>query len=288
MTPQFSLLTLQSAYQWLDYYLLTKGQAYTNQTTQFYYQPDPQLGSAYVAYASPFKSFVWDTGVAGATIFNGITGSWGGLTRGQDGLMTDFVNGRAILPASFGTTAVVSGSYAVKDFNVYFANQTQERMIFTNKYYLNGRFSNAQGVNGGSPTGIAPYSMVTPAIFVTNANSDNRPWAIGGLYNTITTISLNVLAENELQLEGALSLVVDSQDIIFPQVTVNQWPYNFYGDYNNSTGYSYESILAESGPGGNYTVLKVKASKVSDYVKIDEALFLGLADMTVGFTRLIH
>lgn len=283
MNVQFSQLVLFSFYQWLDNKVLQNGQAYTNYTSQLFYQYDPQLGPGYATYAAPFKSFVWDSGVSGAQMFNQISGPWGTLGRGQSGMITDFVNGRVIVPASatFGPGALVSGSYAFKDFNVYFANQTQENAIFTNKYYLNGR------TGPGVATGIQPYSLVTPCIFITNANEDNKPFAIGGIYNTTYTIGINILAENLQQLEGVLSILVDQQDGVFPVLPTYEWPLNFYGDYKS--GYNYQQVLGQYGTPGNYmSITKVRASKVSDYVKIQEDLFLGLVDITASCPRTIR
>lgn len=47
-TPSFGTVTLLSFYEWLDNWLLQRGQAYTNNTSRFYYQPDPTL-TGYVA-----------------------------------------------------------------------------------------------------------------------------------------------------------------------------------------------------------------------------------------------
>ena len=286
MQTQFSTTTLLSVYPWLDNLILQKGQAFTNYTSNFYYQPDSRLGTGYVAYQAPFKSLVWDSGVSGANIFNGVSGTINGVPfsaiRGQSGIITDFVNGRVIFPVAsgFNSTMVVSGSYAFKDFNIYFANQTQEQILFTNKYYLNSRF----GLTGRPPA----YEFVTPCIFITNANEQNKNWTFGGTYNTVFTISLNVLAENMSQLEGVLSICADQKNGYLPQLGTATWPLNFYNDYKPS-GWNYQSAIAEYGtPGNLYFISNVKTSKVSDYAKIDESIFLGIVDITLERVRNIR
>lgn len=280
MQSQFSQATLISFYLWLDNAILQNGQAFTNNTSQFYYQPDPRLGTGFVAYASPFKQFVWDSGVSGAHIMDRISGSLGTLTRGQSGLKIDFDNGRVILNSAVGTSAVITGNYAFKDLNVYFANQSQERMLFANKYYLNGRF--APPINSGVPA----YSFVTPCIFITNANEVNNNWALGGVYNTVYTISCNVIAENMNQLEGAMSIMADTKHTFLPQVNTSVWPLNFYGDYKS--GYNYQTVIQQYGtPNNLYFISSVKTTKVSDYAKIDEAAWLGVVDFTVERVRTI-
>lgn len=281
MQTQFDTVAALSFYLWMDNLLLQKGQAYTNYSSRLYYQADPQIGAGYVAYAAPFKSFVWDSGVSGANILNTVSGSAGTINRGQSGMIVDYVNGRVLLNSSVGKNAIISGSYAFKDFNLYFANQTQEKIVFTNKYYLNSRFSR-------SITGIPPaYNMVTPCIFISAVVDENKPWAFGGVYNTNLTMSVNILAENQSQLQGALSLFADSKDACFPQLSTTLWPLNNFGDYKS--GYNYEYLKNQYGtPSNLLTITKVRSSAVSDYAEIDQAIWLGAAMFTVEKPRFIH
>jgi hypothetical protein len=284
MQPQQATTTLLSTYPWLDYVLLQKGQAFTNVTTPFYYQPDARLGPGFVCYQAPLKSFVWDSGVSGAVIFNTISGSMNGkpvtINRGQSGMMTDFINGRVILPAASGftpTNMVLTGTFAYKDFNIYFMNQSQEQIIFSNKYYLNSRFA----LTGRPPA----YDMVTPAIFITNGNSKNDNWAFGGIYNTINTIAINILAENMSQLQGVMSILIDQKNAYMPQLSGGAtWPLNFYGDYKPG-GWNYQTQIAQSSPGSLYFISSAKATAVSDYAKIDESVMLAIVDLTVERVR---
>lgn len=282
-TP-FSEIALNSFYQWLDNKLLAQGQAFYTTSSQYRYQPDPALGTGYVAYAAPIKSFVWDSGIPGATVASTISGSFGTLSRGQSGMMVDYQNGRVIFPASFGTNAVISGSYSFKELNLYYANQSQEKMVFTNKYYLNSRFGRTAAAN--TPP---PYSMVTPCIFISNISVDNEGWAFGGTYNTKVKISLNVLAENMGQLENSLALIGDSREAHFPQLAPASWPLNSYGDFKNGAGYSYSDLVAQSGqPWNLFTIDSVKTSKVMEGVKINESVFLGLVNVEISKPRNIH
>jgi hypothetical protein len=284
MNYSFSETTLNSFYQWLDHRIVTQGQAFYTNTSQYRYQADSTLGVGYVAYAAPIKSFVWDSGIAGATVATTVTGSFGVLSRGQSGMMMDYVNGRVILPASFGTNATISGSYSFKEMNVYYANQSQERMVFTNKYYLNSRFNRTTASN--TPP---PYAMVTPCVFISAVTAENEAWAFGGVYNTVFNVTVNVLAENLSQLEGVLSIMEDSKKGYFPQLDPAAWPLNSYGDFKNGTGYSYDALVAQNGqPGNLYTIEEVKTSKVGDGIKINQSVFLGIADFKLVKPRSIH
>lgn len=280
MQTQFQTVALLSFYAWLDNLLLQKGQAYTNYTSRLYYQADPQVGSNYVAYAAPFKSFVWDSGVSGANILQTVSGTPGVLNR-NSGMIVDYENGRVLLNSSYGKNAVISGSYAFKDFNIYFANETQEKMVFTNKYYLNSRFNRPI-------TGIPPaYNMVTPCLFLSAVTNENLPWAFGGKYNTSIIVTVNILAENQSQLQGAMSMFSDTKDVSFPMLNTTLWPLNSVGDYKS--GYNYEYIKNQYGtPSNLFTITKVRASTVSDYAAIDQSIWLGTAIFTVEKPRYIH
>lgn len=285
MTPQFSSVTLASFHLWLDNWITQRGQAYTNTTSRLYYQADPQL-PGYVAYASPFRAWVCDSGVSGAIIPSTISGTLGlggtgAVGRGQSGLLFDFENGRVLFNAAVGTGAVITGTYAFKDLNVYKANETQEEMVFTNKYYLNSRF--ARPITGIPP----PYDMVTPCIFINDTHSDNEGWALGGLYNTKRTVTLSVMAENLTQMEGVMSLVTDAQDACIPQLPLTAWPLSFLGDYKS--GYNYQTYKQTYGqPGNLFMVTDVQASTVSDADKVNPAIFLAVIDLTLEKPRTIH
>lgn len=291
MQPQFSTTTLMSTHLWLDNWLTQRGQAYTNHTSRLFYQPDGRL-PGYVAYAAPFRSWVCDSGVSGAWVPSQISGDFGVLGHGQSGLMFDFVNGRVLLPAAFGTGHVITGSYAFKDLNVYKANETQEKMVFGNKYYLNPRFS-ANAATGAPPiewdTKLQAYNMVTPCVFLNDAATRNEGWAFGGAYETTMTVSLTVMAETMTQLEGALSLITDAKDVSFPQLPFTAWPLDFLGDFKGGTGYNYETLKQQYGtPANLYTITEARTSKVGDGVRIDQSVFLGVADLTVTRVRAIH
>jgi hypothetical protein len=241
MKNSFVSTTLLSYMQWLDNEILSVGGAYTNTSSQFYYKPDQRLGSSFVAYHSPFKSFVWDSGISGANVITQISGDFGTLSRGESGLIIDYENGRILLPSSFGTNRQISGSYSFKDFNIYFANQSQEEIVFTNKYYLNSRFNR-------QPTQCPPaYDMATPAIFISTISEKNDNFQFGGVYNSSVLLGVTVLAENLNQLDGALSIISDSEGDNFPQLPQSEWPLNYYGDFKSGV-YSYSNLLTSTLP----------------------------------------
>lgn len=197
-------------------------------------------------------------------------------------MTVDYVNGRIMLPSPpFTSDMLISGTYAVKGFNLYFSNQSQERIVFSNKYYLNSRFNR-------SITGIPPpRSFVTPCIFITSPGEENEPASFGGLYNTKTQVSLIVMGETLAQTQSALDLVRDANQVSFPQLPVSSSPIGPLGDLKQ--GYNYSLLASQyNQPGNLCTISNVRTSLLSDSVRIDQSIFLGIAEMTVEKMRTIH
>lgn len=277
MKPQFQHQVTTSFALWADNYLLRKGEAFTNYIGTFYYTEDARLPEGKIAYSSPHKQWVFDENIDGATIPTGIYDEGGEMARGTNGLSLDFDNGRAILDSAYGTTkTTVSGEYAVKDFNVYITNQTEEQLIIENKYDTNSRFKQEL-------SGIAPYSQVVPAIFINIQDGDNEPYAFGGENKTNSDIRCVVFAENSYQLDGALSIFNDSKHEVFKKVGFEDYPMQELGDV---TGFNYKTLI-NSKNNDYFFIENVRVSKLSDRVNknIDPSLFMGFIDFEISNLR---
>ena len=126
MKPLYQHKLLTSFYLWFDHFLLDKGSAYKNfQGTDFYNYSDERIQNKTV-FGSPYKQWVYDKSIAGATLpsisGDGPTGpvtftNPAGNTTGTSGLLLDYDNGRVLFDSSVATTANISGGYSVKNFN---------------------------------------------------------------------------------------------------------------------------------------------------------------------------
>tara|TARA_Y100000816_G_C26000310_1_gene522657 strand:- start:146 stop:991 length:846 start_codon:yes stop_codon:yes gene_type:complete len=278
MKPQFQHLLTTSFMLWADNYIVRRGDAYTNYTSTFYPDTgDMRLGDNLVAYSSPHKQWVFDEHIESATVASGIMDDGTFINRGDNGLVLDFDNGRAILNSSFGMEkTTISGSYAVKDFNFYITNQTEEQLIIESKYDTNSRFKQEL-------SGIDPYSQVVPAIFVNPETTENEPYAFGGEDKTMTNIRCVVFAENTYQLDGALSVFADSKNEVFAKLGFEDYPLSEYGD---ASGFNYKT-LCDGKSGTYFHIEQVRTSKLSDRVNknIDPSLFIGFIDFEVTNLR---
>lgn len=212
---------------WFDHFLLSKGNAYKNLTSQFYYQADSRFPENKI-YASPHKQWVMDSSIDGANIPYGIYNNGAFIPRGTNGLRLDFENGRAILDSTFSSTANITGSFALKDFNVYVTDQNEEDLIIESNLKINSRFFREN-------TGIPPYDQVVPAIFISNEGSRNDPFAFGGEDKTTTYFKAAVIAENLYNLDGVLSIFNDANRTIFSKIDFKDHPMNEFGDLKNGS-----------------------------------------------------
>jgi len=73
MKPTFTHNVINSFFLWFDNFLMTKGDAYKTYTTKLYNYEDLRLGGDKVVYGSPYKQWVYDKNITGATIPSGFT-----------------------------------------------------------------------------------------------------------------------------------------------------------------------------------------------------------------------
>ena len=271
MKEQFQHKVTTSFFLWFDNFLLEKGEAYSNKTGQLYYYSDPRLDSDYVAYGSPYKQWVTDSSITGATIPTGV--HFGTDTSGRsDGITFDFDNGRVLVEDSV-TGSTITGEFAVKDFSIYLTNDTEDDLIVENKYVVNSRLPS------GPLTYIEPYDDVVPAVFISTSQSDNTPFAFGGMQDTKVQIKAVVIAEDTYQLDGVLSIFMDSIDETIVPVPMSGYPITELGDLKGDS-YNYTGTTDNYTGGLDFYIDKVRTSKLSDRTRRELAneLYIGFID----------
>jgi len=263
---------------WFDHELLQKGEAYSNQTGFLYYDDDSRLPSPYKAYASPYKQWVNDSSIFGETN-PVIPTSFNGYDRTDD-IIFDFENGRIIeTGGAFGTDEVLSGTFAVKDFNIYLTNETEEDLILENKFEVNSRYLM-------NPSAVKPYDQMVPAIFLNCEFMRNEGFAFGGEDRTTNMIKAVVLAENSYQLDGALSIFADSARKVISKIPFSKHPSTEYNDIKNGS-YNYVTLSNTYLNSNPYYIEDVTVSKISQKAqsKIPSDLQIGFIDFEISTNR---
>ena len=274
MKAQFQHNLTSSFFMWFDNFLLTKGEAYTNKTGEFFYYDDTLIDSDYTVFGSPYKQWVSDSSIDGATVPTGVYVN-GNLSGRADGIVLDFDNGRA-LAAGASSTDTVTGSFAVKDFNIYFTNDTEDDLIIENKYVVNSR------VPSGPYTYITPYDDVAPAIFLVASTLENKPFALGGMMDTVVLMKAVVISDDPYKLDGALSIFGDSVNEVIEPIPMSGFPYTELGDLKGDS-YNYTGVKEGYAGETPYFVDKVRTSKLSDRARkaVANELYIGFIDFDV-------
>ena len=298
MKPQFQHTLVTSFYLWFDNYLQKNGEAYKNKTGIFYNMTDDRLDSTYNVYSSPYKQFVFDSGLhtnvinsqgtQGAIVLDRISGRREDgaafeITRGTSGLHIDYENGRVFFTGDNnsnlpGNTLSLSGQFAVKDFNLYVTNETEEDLVIE-KFKTNNRFGNLE------TSGVAPYDQVLPAVFISSESVNNQPFAFGGLDVTQTNVKAVVMTSDLYSLDCVLSMAADAKKRSFAEIDFADFPIKELGDIKTATyatGYSYNQIETDN-TSELFHIEEVNVSKLSDRVKkkINPDIFVGFIDFEI-------
>ena len=203
---------------WFDHTLLTKGEAYQNTTGQFYSVSDEFYG--YNTYASTYSQIVADASVTGATIPTGLYVGDNLVNVGEggaDGLYAiDYNNGRSYWSGA--QSENVTGSFAIKDFNVFLTNSTEDEILFQSQYTNRNKISNV------IPTGLESDTKTYPVVYLKNDGSSNEPFAFGGQDNTIMNVRAIVIADSQFEIDAIGSLFRDQARSMICLFTADEMP----------------------------------------------------------------
>ena len=165
MKAQFDNQVLSSFLLWFDHTLLDVGEAYQNTTGQFYNVSQEFAG--YQTYASSYSQIVSDASITGATIPTGLYVGSNLVNVGQGagtGLYAiDYNNGRSYWSGEQGDN--VTGSFAIKDFNTFLTNRTEDEILFQSQYTNRNKISNIV------PTGLEADTKTYPVVYIKNDGS---------------------------------------------------------------------------------------------------------------------
>ena len=239
MKPQFDNQIMSSVLLWFDNKLLTKGEAFQNTTGQFYSVLDDYYG--YNAYASSYSQIVSDASIAGATIatelyLGGVPWSPSNTPGASPLIAIDYNNGRSYWDAAYASD--ITGSFAIKDFNVFLTNQTEDEILFQSQY------TNRNQITGLVPTGLEPDTKTYPVVYLKNDGSYNVPFAFGGQDNTIMNIRAIVVADSQFEVDAIGSIFRDEKMTNIALFEETDMPFNSFGGYRDNVQYNYTGITS--------------------------------------------
>ena len=282
MKPTFSHNVVNSFFLWFDHFLMTKGEAYKTFTTKLYNYTDARLGGDKVVYGSPYKQWVYDKSITGATIPTGFTINGSIVPTGTSGMKIDFENGRIIFNSGVSTNLNITGTYSVKEVNSYVTDQPEDNLIIENKYVTNSRFTVTEDY-------IPPYNPVTPCIFASIETAHNTAFAFGGEDETKCIVKLVAFCENLYQLDGLLSIFGDSYNEFFSLIPMTGHPLGEFNEIKTGvypTGYDYNN-LSNAYNSQKMFISHVETSKIRDSVlkELNPILHIGFLDFEITTYR---
>ena len=231
MKVQFGNKVMSSFLLYLDNTILRVGEAYTNHSGLFYPDADNKY-NGYYGYSAPYKQLVSDQSVTGATV---MSGAYVNSSFTQTNVHINHYNGQAFFNSDQGS-AKISGNYSVKDFNINMTNKAEQELLFETKFRIRPKTTQVE-------TGLHPSQSTYPAIYVKNMGGENRPWAFGGMDNTIINARCIVLSDSTFKLDAVCSILKDTaRDSVFI-IEPSGLPFNALGLAATGAGFNYTGML---------------------------------------------
>jgi hypothetical protein len=193
----------------------------------------------------------------------------------QDKYIIDFDNGRFIADG-ISSSSNITGSFTVKDINVYYTNDTEENVVLNVQESINQSVDNKHEF-------YSPYQQKLPAIYLSNEYMYNRPFAFGGFNKTVTRAKAIAITNNSYELDSIISIFADSYNEVFSLLEFDDHPLNEYGGLKNNY-YSYQE-LNKNKP--LVYVDNIYTAKLSDRVKQNllKDLYIGFIDFDFSIHR---
>ena len=271
---------ITSFYLWIDHEILSKGGAFINYTGKLYNSYDPNYDGFSSVYSSPFKQWVYDSSIEGAIIPSGVYNNGNFITKNTSGLAIDYNNGRVIFSNNTINNNNLTAQYSLKEFNIYFTDEKEDKLLFENSYSVRPKFSQ---ITGGLGYADIPY----PCIFIKNRSNENIPYAFGGEDKTESMIRCIILAKDSFSMDGILSILNDSSKKVFPLLNPVDFPFNYLGDFKTGTYFNYNE-LCRNQPQSNYTLIdRVTVSKIDEATNtyINKKVVMALVDFDIYNVR---
>jgi hypothetical protein len=269
---------MSSFYLWLDHEILSRGEAFINYSGELYPSSDPNFPNNKI-YGSPFRQWVYDESIQNANIPSGIYSGNLFLPRGSNGLALDFNKGRVIFNNNFNSGNFIA-SYSFKEYNLYYTDEREERLLFEKAYNVTPRVDQ---VTGSLDYLDNPY----PCIFIKHSVAENIPFAFGGEDSTETIIRCIALGANSFSLDGLISILSDSARKVFPVLKPEDFPFDYKGDFKSGESFNYINMCSSQPVYNLVTIKKVTVSKLDeiDNNKINKKCVAALIDFELSDIR---
>lgn len=270
-----------SFYLWLDHEILSRGEAFITYSGKLYETEDPNFQLTSSVYGSPFKQWIYDSSIPNAYIPSGIVSGSQFISRGQNGLAIDYNHGRIIFSGNqIPTNQNFTTQYSFKEFNLYYTDEREDRLMFEKSYSLTPQTSRVTGALGYLEL---PY----PCVFIKLKTNENEPFAFGGLDESNYWIRCIILAKDSFSLDSLTSILADSARKVFPVFNPEDLPFNYFGDFKDGNNYNYINMCKMQNQNQLVYIHKVDITKFdeSENLYINKKTIAAIADFELKTIR---
>lgn len=272
--------TLTSSFLlYLDNTILKRGEAFTNVSGNFY--PITGVYDGYYTYGGPYKQIVSDASISGATQMTGIYLNGNFITPGQSGLVAiNHYDGQVIF-SSNKNSSTISGNYAIKDFNVYLTDKSEDYLLYATKIEPKSR-------KGIPQRGLDINEITYPAVFLRLDSSVNDPFAFGGTDMTKTYFRAIVMANSMFSLDAVCGILRDSAHNFFRLVDNNDLKLNAMSAYTGIS-YNYTGVATgETAYMSEVNVSRVRPISSPEFVNMNPEVYSAFVDFEIQSVREPH
>lgn len=281
--PQFQNKANSSVFLWLNNLLAQKGSGFYNAGSRFYPVTN-ELANLYT-YSSPYSQFISDSSISGASVPTGIYVNNNFVGTGTSGFFGyNYEKGKAYFTSALPASAIVSGSFSLKDFNISLTSVPEEQLLFETKLSLRPKTSTVI-------TGQATDELSYPAIFIKSNGYKNEAFALGGTDLSKIDYSLVIFADSKYQVDAVESLLCDAKHTYMPLFDTSDMPYDSYGRCK-SGNYNYQTVKINKPAGGSQSLWIESINKPTfnqmiyeDLKKINPEAFVSIIKLTVCAAR---
>lgn len=272
--------TLTSSFLlYIDHTISKRGEAFSEISSLFY--PISGVYNGYYTYAAPFKQIVSDASISGATQLTGVYLNNSFIVPGQSGLVAiDHYDGQVIF-SNNQSNKTISGDYCIKDYNVYLTDKPEDRILFSTKIEKKNR-------KPQTLRGLEVNEVTYPAIFLTMINSQNAPFAFGGVDMTKTYFRAILMSDSQFSLDAACGILRDSSHNYFRLINNDALQLNAMSAY---TGVQYSYTGLATGDLvyiSDVNVTKVRRVTSSEFVDLNPDVFSAFIDFDLESVRNPH
>jgi hypothetical protein len=283
MKESFLHLANPSFLIWLDNLICQEGSGHY-QASSLFYKTTNQFQGLYT-YSSPYSQFIYDVSVSGATVMTGIYLNNNFITTGTSGFFgVNYEKGQVYFNTALPSSAVISGNFSVKDFNLILTNDTEQKILFETQYTKRPKTLL-------SPTGLRNNEISYPVAFVKNLSYSNTPFAIGGIVSTDINYSVIVFSDDKYKLDSVIPLMCDSYSSYLPILNVQEMPFDIYGRCKSGV-YNYQELKQSKTPTLARSLFVQKASQAefsqklySEIDNVNPTVQIGIVDFSVSAQR---